>query len=416
MTSPQFESSAPSSVEERRQAKVAVRERKNRRERLFLLATVALVLAAWFYGYFTSGADIAPLVPQVLPGVTTVTTQGGLFVGRDDAGNVMGYAAIAEAPGYGGPIEMLVGVDPSGYVTGAQIVAQRESPGFFRLVTRSGLVPGYTGRAMTDPLRLGDDLNAVSGATMSAEGVATAVRAAVREVATAALDTPLPAEDRPLRFGAPEIVLLFLFAAAYFGHRLRNPVLKRRMRWGTLLVGLIFIGFVYTAPLTITMVVSLLSGYWPDWHNNLYWYLLIGGILFVTTVESKNPYCTWFCPFGAFQECLGAITRAKVYRPRRWSEALTWLQRGLALAAIVLGLALRRPGVAGYEPFGTLFDLRGGLVAWALLILIILASLIISRPFCNYLCPVDPVVDFIAATRRWIKELWTSWRAKPANS
>ncbi|MEZ4633600.1 MAG: FMN-binding protein [Caldilineaceae bacterium] len=416
MTSPQIETPDPQVIDNQRQIKAAVRRQQNRRERLVLLATIALVVGAWFYGYFTSGADIAPLVPQVIPGVDSVTTQGDLFVGRDAAGAVIGYAATAEAPGYGGPIEMLVGVDLEGNVLGAQIVAQRESPGFFRLVERSGLIPDYSGRAVTDPLRLGEDLDAISGATMSAEGVAMAVRAAVREVATSALNQSLPAERRPIRFGAPEIVLLLLFAAAYFGHRLRNPVLKRRVRWGTLLTGLIFVGFLYTSPLTITMIVSLLSGYWPDWHNNLYWYLLIGGILFVTTVDSKNPYCTWFCPFGAFQECLGAITRARVYRPRRWSGALSWLQRGLALTAIVLGLALRRPGVAGYEPFATLFDLRGGLVHWALLILIILASLIIARPFCTYLCPIDPVVDFIAAGRRWIKELWTTWRAKPANS
>ncbi len=72
-------------------------------------------------------------------------------------------------------------------------------------------------------------------------------------------------------------------------------------------------------------------------------------------------------------------------------------------------------GVAGYEPFATLFDLRGSMVQWALLIIVVLASLVMYRPFCNYLCPMDPVIDIIAATRRWIKETWSSWRAKPAN-
>ncbi|MBK8128733.1 MAG: 4Fe-4S binding protein [bacterium] len=169
---------------------------------------------------------------------------------------------------------------------------------------------------------------------------------------------------------------------------------------------------VYTAPLTITMIISLLSGYWPDWHNNLYWYLLIGGILFVTTVDAKNPYCSWFCPFGAFQECVAAVSHAKRYRPRDLNMPLKWVQRGLALTAIVLGLALRRPGVASYEPFATLFDLRGTAVQWVFLILVIFASLITYRPFCNYLCPIDPVVDIIAAARRWLKEVWTQWRQR----
>jgi polyferredoxin len=169
---------------------------------------------------------------------------------------------------------------------------------------------------------------------------------------------------------------------------------------------MIVLGFIYTAPVTIAQFIALLSGYWPDWHNNLYWYMLLGGIIFVTTAQAKNPYCSWFCPFGAFQECLGVISGAKIFRPRKWSTLLTWLPRGLTLIAVVLGLSLRQPGVAGYEPFATLFDLRGSLFEWVLLALVILVSLVMYRPFCNFLCPIDPVVDFIASIRRWARSLW----------
>lgn len=389
-------------------------QQRNRRERWLIGLTVALVLAAWVYGYFTSSTDVAPLVSEVLPGATRIESRGQLFVGLDAAGQVAGYAAVGSAPGYGGPIETLVGVDPAGQILGVKIVTQRESPGFFRLVENNNQPGQYTGRAVTDPLELGHDLDAVTGATVSAEGVANSVTAAVRNIAATGLNAPLPAKARPIQFGLPEITLLLLFAAGYFAHKLRNPALKRRIRWGTLLTGMIVLGFIYTAPFTITMVISLLSGYWPDWHNNLYWYLLIGGIIFVTTVDAKNPYCYWFCPFGAFQECLAVVSRAKLYRPRALNSYLTWIQRGLALAAIVLGLVLRRPGVAGYEPFATLFDFRGTTVQWAFLAIIVLASFAVYRPFCNYLCPLDAVVEFIAAGRRWLKEVWLKWRQRPA--
>lgn len=411
-----MESVLQPTVEHRRESQAAARQRQNRRERFLLVLTLAVVLLAWLYGYFAAGSDVAPLVSRVLPAAAQITQRGDLFVGTDAAGAVVGYAATAAAPGYGGPVEVLVGLTPDGSITGVEIVAQRESPGFFRLVENSGLVPGYAGRHMTEPLQLGTDLDAVSGATLSAEGVANAVHAAVRTAAAEGLDTTLSAPAQPIRFGVPEVVLLLLFASAYYAHRLRNATLKRRLRWGTLITGMVVLGFVYTAPLTITMVAALLSGYWPDWHTHLYWYLLIGGILFVTTVDAKNPYCTWFCPFGAFQECLAALSKAKTYRPRRFNAPLKWVQRGLALTAIVLGLALRQPGVAGYEPFATLFDLRGSLAQWALLLMIVLAALLMHRPFCNYLCPLDPVVDFIAAGRRWIKELWTTWRSSPAKN
>jgi polyferredoxin len=72
-------------------------------------------------------------------------------------------------------------------------------------------------------------------------------------------------------------------------------------------------------------------------------------------------------------------------------------------------LAFRQPAAASYEPFGTLFDLTGSWPQWVLLVLVLLASLVIHRPFCNYLCPLDPVVGYIGEIRRWVKESRDSW-------
>jgi len=327
---------------------------------------------------------------------------------------VIGYAATGEAPGYGGPILVLVGVDPAGEILGVEVLEQRETPGFYRLVTRESLVDSYTGMPYDAPLTLGEDLDAVSGATLSSEGIAMSTRQALRSISRSAFSTTLPAENRSVEFGFPEIALIALFFSGYVGHRLHGGQMKKAVRWGTLLGGMIVLGFIYTAPLTIAMFISLLSGYLPDWHNNLYWYLLIGGILFVTTVDAKNPYCSWFCPFGCYQEVLARVSGAKLYIPREWRDWFTWIQRGLAFTAVVLGLALRKPGMAGYEPFNTLFDLRGTGIEWAFLGLITLTSLLMYRPFCNYLCPLDPVVDFIAEARRWIKEGWKRWQNRQA--
>lgn len=90
-------------------------------------ATLLLILLAWIYGYVTSGTDVTPLVPEVIPGAASVEVKGKLYIGRaDDGEQVLGYAALGEAPGYGGPIEMLVGMDPQGQITGIKIVAQRD--------------------------------------------------------------------------------------------------------------------------------------------------------------------------------------------------------------------------------------------------------------------------------------------------
>jgi len=55
------------------------RQERNRRERLFMIFTIGLIIAAWLFGYFTSGADVAPMVPEVLPGATSIQTQDRCF-------------------------------------------------------------------------------------------------------------------------------------------------------------------------------------------------------------------------------------------------------------------------------------------------------------------------------------------------
>ncbi|MGQ9573403.1 MAG: FMN-binding protein [Anaerolineae bacterium] len=387
------------------------RRRRLSQQRLLASLTLLLVLIAWLYGYLAGGNDIAALVADVVPGAVRVERRGDLLRAFAPGGVLLGYVGLGRASGYGGPVEVLVGVSPEGQVLSLRVVGHHETPGFFRLLDSQGFYAQFPGRTIDAPLRPGVDLDAVSGATLSSEAVASAVRLALRTVAQDGLQQSRPPERHPIRFGWPETILVLLYATGYVGHRLPEARWKRRLRWATLLAGMLVLGFLYTAPLTLAMVISFLSGYWPSWQDHIYWYLLLGGILFVTTTQGKNPYCSWFCPFGAYQECLGTLTGAKLYRPRRLHDALTWLQRGLALVGVLLGLALRRPGAASYEPFATLFDLRGTVSQWGLLLLVTVASLLVYRPFCNYLCPLAPVVDYIGEGRRWLRERVRQWHA-----
>jgi hypothetical protein len=381
------------------------KQKRMQRERMWIVFTALVIITAWVIGYFAKDTNALDYAINVLPGAATIETRGSFFIGKNENGDIVGYAAVGEGNGYGGPLHVIVGVDPTGNIIGMQIIENHETPGFFRLVGSSGFMDQFQDKTIRDPMQLENDIDGISGATLTAEAIATSIRQGVRTIASDSLDVTLPPERKPIQFGAPEIVLIGLFAAGYYSHKQRNPKIKLRLRWGTLLIGMVVLGFIYTAPLTISQVIAFLSGYWPDWHNNLYWYILIGGIIFATTLDAKNPYCSWFCPFGAFQEVVSKVTSAKIYRPRGWKRFLQWLPRILALTAIVLGLAFRQPGLAGYEPFATLFDLRGTTLEWVLLLITIIASLIFYRPFCNFICPIDPVVDYISAVRRWVKEV-----------
>jgi polyferredoxin len=177
-----------------------------------------------------------------------------------------------------------------------------------------------------------------------------------------------------------------------------------------MIVGMVVLGFMYNNPLTLSSINKFLMGFFPQWQTNLYWYILILGIILVFSVDNKNPYCEWFCPFGAAQECMGVIGGAKVRSPGKYRTFLKWLQRGLAWGAILIALLYRNPGITSFEIFGTLFDLVGSNFQFGLLGIVLIASLFIRRPWCTYLCPLHPVDEFIRMTRKWILGLWPKRR------
>lgn len=381
-------------------------EKRFSRNQWIGLAALLGLLAAWFFGYLAQNTAADSYVEQLLPGAARVEQAAGVFTAYDAAGTLLGYAALGEAPGYAGPIRVLVGVDPQGEILGVLVIQQRETPGFYRQVDRFDFLDQFTGSAVDQRFVLGDDLDGLSGATLTAEAIARGVRQASRQIATQELGQSIPPEPEPVRFGWPEIALLAFFATGFIGHRLRNKKTQQTMRWASLVAGVIIIGFLFNKPLTVAHWTSLVAGYWPLWQHNLYWYLLIGGVAFVTLVDRKNPYCNWFCPFGGLQELIGTMSGAKVFRPRSLHEPLKWIQRGFAYGAVVLGLAFRQPGATSYEPFGALFGLKGSWPQFALLGMVLIASLVVMRPFCNYLCPVDPVVELLNTLRRWIDKTW----------
>jgi len=375
-----------------------------RLERLLALAAVGLIVIAWFVGLSRSEADLEPFLKSAFPQAGHIEQiQVGIYKAWDnpDKDNLLGYVSPGSADGYGGELKVVVAVSTEGTVLGFDIVEHRETFSFFRRVLRSRLIDRFKDKSYADPFVPGQDIDAITGATYSARALAEAVKNATRQVAAEALNLPKIEEPSPkVQFGTPEIVLLALF---FFGliarHRRFNP--KKAARWVSMLVGIGFLGFLLNKPFTLVLINKILLGYWPKWQLDLYWYILLGGILFITLIDNRNPYCDWFCPFGATQECLGVIGGAKKRISDRIHSSLRWFQRLIALGAILMALIFRNPSISSYEVFGAFFRLIGTNFLFILLAVVLIMSLFIRRPWCSYLCPLRPVTDFLKLMRNW---------------
>ncbi len=144
-------------------------------------------------------------------------------------------------------------------------------------------------------------------------------------------------------------------------------------------------------------------------HRKFPFYVL--GYLMAVGVLVGRFICGWLCLFGLIQELLYKIPTPKLRIPERVDRPLRALKY-VVLAVLVIGLPLLyRSGYGAGEPFfckyvcpvgtleggvpqvllnGVLRPALGWLFRWKMLLLIlcVLSSVFIYRPFCKYVCPL----------------------------
>jgi Na+-translocating ferredoxin:NAD+ oxidoreductase RnfG subunit len=91
--------------------------------------------------------------------------------------------------GYGGPIVMLVGLDLKGAMTGLIVVDHHEPYGDFSIESPH-FAQQFKGKDVRDPFKLGEDIDAVSRATITMSSAVRAVRGSVRRAARMLLTNP----------------------------------------------------------------------------------------------------------------------------------------------------------------------------------------------------------------------------------
>jgi NosR/NirI family nitrous oxide reductase transcriptional regulator len=341
--------------------------------------------------------DLGPFLRRAFPGARFERAPHGIVVARA-GGTVLGYATAGVADGYSGPIAVAVATGPDGRTRALALLEHRDTPA----IARSGLplLSSLLGKAADEPFRLGEDVDAVTGATSTSRGLAGAVRAGTGSIASHVLARG-GARGEDVVFGPPEgvVLVLLVVAAAAQGRRQIPSSRRRALRIATLLASLGLVGFLFARPWVIAFPIRLLSGDWPSWRTHLYWYVLLAGTLLTFSRAGRSPYCPWVCPFGAAQDVLGLAGGA--HRRRLPLPLLfAWIKGGLLWLAVLLGLLYRNPAAASYEVFGAFFRLSGTGIQIALLAIVLAASVFYTRPFCHWVCPVDAVERILRPLRR----------------
>jgi hypothetical protein len=378
------------------------RDRRRVSRPLIYLGALVLLAGALAYGWSHSVQDLQPHLAEIFPSAASFQVRDGVHLALNDAGRTVGYAATGSASGYGGPMVLLVGVDTAGAVVGVEVVAERETPIFWRMVRAPTYFDGIRGSLLDEVNYEYEEVVGVTGATLSASAIVESLRSSLVEVAASGFGILLPEPSRPFEFGILEILILGLFAVGIVGHRLRGPI-RRRLRWGGQIMGLVVLGFWEDSPITLAKITGILSGFMPDPRTSLAIYLLLAGFVLTSVFYGRNLYCLYACPFGAAQRVVAAIGGFRWTLPRWTVRFLGRARNVVVFAALFMAFLTLKPALASYEPFAALFSLNGTNLQWLLLFIVLVASLVLQTPWCNFLCPMRTLEIAIHDAKRWVK-------------
>ncbi len=379
---------------------------------VFLLAVLSL-LAAGTYGHSARGEDsgLELLLPELFPDAAAFdlldTRQGVQFIygAIDDDPQLIGYVTSSQGQGYGGPMTVVMAWSPQGTVLDVRVTEHFEDLPWYDTLGEQGFFSEYIGRGYSQPLALGDDIDAVSGATISCIGVSLGVQVG-REMVSQQLGDPIPVPREPVDFGVAEWLLLAGIGVVV---TLRSVPLLRRWRWPrflTLAFSFVVLGVWLAIPLSLTNFAAWLVGYGPNLQTGLIFYILVFGVVGLALLRGKNYYCFWLCPFAAVQELTHFLGGFNL-RPRTsWRRLLANSRYFLLWAALFLVLLLNNPTVSVFEPWNALFSLKGDPLQWLLVVLTLVVATVVYNFWCYYLCPVGATMDIILKTRREVTHLW----------
>lgn len=288
--------------------------------------------------------------------------------------------------GYASYIPFYVGVDKDKNILGLVLQENKETPWFIKKIEAAGLLQAWNG--VETEAAIFHKVDAVSGATMTSKAIMDGVRlrmAAYEEV---------EAERQGLTFGqmAIEALAWGFFGVSIFAFLPKSPLAKRRRY---VLLGAVLVpGFLLARFLSLDLLENWAITGIPL-SSKLYMVALFVISIFVPLFTGKGYYCAWYCPFGAAQELVGSFRKKKISFSGGTGRFLIKLRIMILIVVcllLLMGVALNLNYV---EPFSA-FAVRSapaGVLYFALVVLIL--SIFIRRPWCNYFCPTGQVLDCV---------------------
>ena len=156
---------------------------------LTIVVLISVSLLLWINSFTSvvvkaqTEAKIKSILESIFPDLTSFQESGEIFIVYE-GDNIAGYTFIATGNGYGGPINILVGMNPDHTLRDMEVLSHTETPGLGSKIIEEPFTEQFVG-LVADEIALSRDggkIDAITGATISSRAVVSAIQEKMLEI------------------------------------------------------------------------------------------------------------------------------------------------------------------------------------------------------------------------------------------
>ena len=285
--------------------------------------------------------------------------------------------------GYNGITPLTIYFDMDNKIVDVALCPNRESRGYINKLINRGFLESWDGLSAEEALK--QHVDAVSGCTYSSTAIAQSLTATLQKL-TSQKAKPQSWDWMLFVKQICVLVVTILALICFF-----NPKKTKTLRRVTLLLSILILGFWSNSLLSLAMFYNWITN---GVSLTMQWVVIIIAVVSITLplVTKKSFYCQYLCPFGAVQEFVGMIPTKKITVSAKLYKFFSVLRKVILLTLIVLLALGCGLDLSMTEPF-SVFSYQSIIFEVALLAaVIVIASIFIKKPWCNYLCPTGTIL------------------------
>lgn len=307
---------------------------------------------------------------------------------------------IKNIRGYAGEINVGVIIGSDGFIKQVEHIASKETQSYLSNIKKSGYYEQFKNISITKGAQ---QIDAVSGATLTSEAIASTVSALIEK----GIPNPISnyADIDEVNFFSLSAILtnswilhiVVIFLMFLYGFQKKLKKSKNNVLILSAL-SVIYIGFFLNNSFTYISFIHPFVGTSVSSLVGLYSLMVLLGAIW-----GKNTYCKYVCPFGNIQRLINHISPIK---SKRFFLSNKWIKRVRAALSIILltGVLLGLRNWSNYELFPDLFGVQIASLWFIVAVITVLATMVYPMIWCRLLCPTGSVLDGISDLMNYKKK------------